>query len=207
MPKLIWSLRPAALALVVALGFGACEGAEPTGVGLVPVLVPSFEESEQGEGEEDGEKVTEDGYSGATKAAAWIGSSGGSLNLAGHSLVVPKRAVSQSMCFTIELGTGDYVDVDLHAWSMESSEGCEVEEDGEEEGWDGTLWTGEFDVPVQLSLTYSRANNVSDPSVLVVGWEKSSTEMDLLDSWVDQTAETVSAELDHFSRYVMAVPN
>lgn len=201
MRKHIWSLGVRAVALGVALGSVACDSAEPTALRLEPVLVPSFEASQ-----EDGEKVTEESYSGATKAAAWIGSSGGSLSLAGHSLVVPKGAVSRSMCFTVELGTGDYVDVDLHAWLMESSEGCQVEEGGEEKGWEGTLWTDYFEVPVQLSLTYSRANSVSDPSVLVVAWEKSSLEMDLLDSWVDQTAETVSAELDHFSRYTLAYP-
>lgn len=197
MLKHVLSLRAAILAFA-ALGFVACEAVDPTAARLEPVLVPSFAESE-----EDGEKVTEDGYSGPTKAAAWIGSSGGSISLAGHSLVVPEGSVTQPMCFTMELGTGDYVDVDLHAWLMESSEGCEV---GEEE-WDGTLWTGEFGVPVRLSLTYSRANNVGDPSLLVVAWEISATELDLLDSSVDETAETVSTELDHFSSYVIAMPS
>lgn len=199
MPRSFLRLAPL-LALVV--GLFACDDTRPRAFPLDPQVVPSFEESES---EEDAEKVTEDGYTGPTRAAAWIGSSGGSLSLAGHSLVVPEGAVSGSMCFTLELGTGDYVDVQLHAWEMESSEGCEVEEDGEE-GWKGTLWTGEFEVPVALSLTYSRANNVSDPSDLVVAWQKTSTDMDLLPSQVDPAAETVSTQLDHFSDYILAFP-
>lgn len=199
MPRSFLRLAPL---FVLAAGLFACDDTKPGAFPLEPHVVPAFETSES---EEDGEKVTEDGYTGPTKAAAWIGSSGGSLSLAGHSLVVPEGAVSQAMCFTMELGTGSYVDVDLHAWRMESGDGCDVEKVGGDE-WGGTLWTGEFQTPVKLSLTYSRATNVSDPSVLVVAWQKSSTTMDLLSSHVDTTAETVSAELDHFSMYALAIP-
>lgn len=195
---------PALALLVLGLG-AACDGPEQDHALLGPAATPLLEEKSEG----DGEEVTESGYSGATKAAAWIGSAGGSLSLAGHSITVPEGAVSHSLCFTMELGTGDAVDVDLHAWTMDSSESCKVEGDGAEggEGWEGTLWTGEFEVPVTLALTYSRATNVDDPSTLYVAWVQSATETTPLSSLVDTASETVSGELDHFSQYALFFPS
>lgn len=184
--------------------FAACNEAAREHALTGPDL-PRFNESEEG-----GELVEEGSYSGATKAAAWIGSAGGSLSLAGHSLTVPAGAVAETMCFTMELITAtSVVDVDLNAWQMESSEGCKVAEDGEEveaEGSGPTLWAGTFDVPVVLALTYSRAINLDDPDDLQVAWLKSASEIVPLSSSVDSAAETVTGELDHFSAYALFMP-
>lgn len=189
-------------------GFAACDEAGSEHALIGPSL-PVFEESEE-DGGGDGELVEEEAYSGATAAAAWIGSAGGSISLAGHSLTVPEGAVSQHLCFTMELGTSTVVDVDLNAWQMESSEGCKVEGNAEEveagEGSSRVLWTGTFDVPVSLALTYSRALDVSDPTELVVAWLKSATETLPVSSSVDTASETVRGELNHFSEYALFIP-
>lgn len=200
------SLPRAAVAFLLLLlaVAAACDGMGPGHAPVGPdASTPLFQESE-----EDAELATEDGYTGPTRAAAWIGSSGGSLSLAGHSITVPEGAVSGSMCFTMELGTGNAVDVDLNAWQMDSSEGCKVEGDGSEggESWEGTLWQGEFEVPVTLALTYSRVNNVDDPSDLQVAWLKSSTDVLPLSSSIDATSETVWSQLEHFSMYALIIP-
>lgn len=195
--------RIACTLALLLLGAAACDGLDPDRALLEPeISSPRFETSEA---EEDGELAKESGYTGPTRAAAWIGSSGGSLSLAGHSLVVPEGAVQNSLCFTMELGPSDVIDVDLNAWKMDSSESCKVEGDGGE-GWEGTLWEGNFEVPVTLGLTYSRANNVTDPADLVVAWLKSATETVPVSSWVDTAAETVNGELDHFSAYAAFIP-
>lgn len=195
---------PVCCLLLLALSTG-CDQLDPRNAPLGPGLFPHTTESGASE---PTELATEDGYEGATRTAKWIGSSGGSLSLAGHVLEVPEGAVSQSLCFTMELVTGDVVDVDLHAWEMESSESCSAES-GEKEAKspEGTLWQGEFEVPVKLGLTYERTNNVSDPSRLLIGWAISATELELLSSSVDTTSETVWTELDHFSQYVLAMPD
>lgn len=192
--------RTAFTFLALLLGFlSACDGVARDHDPIGPGRAPSFAESES---EEDGELVTEEGYTGPTRAAAWIGSAGGSLSLASHSLTVPEGAIQGDLCFTMELGSGSVVDVDLNAWEMDSSEECKVEGDG----WEGNLWKGDFDVPVALALTYSRANNVSDPADLVVAWVKSATDILPLSSSVDTASETVSSELDHFSEYALFIP-
>lgn len=195
------------LALLLVGLVAACDVGEQGRTPLSPDAITPAREDSETDGEEDGTLATEESSSGATRAAAWIGSGGGSLTLDGHTIVVPEGAVGGPLCFTMELGTGDYVDVDLHAWEMEDSDGCKVEGDGEEEeSWDGTLWTGTFAEPVVLSLTYSRVTNADDPSDLVVAWQKSATDVDLLPSSVDSEQEVVSAELDHFSMYALIMP-
>lgn len=205
-------LLPTVSALLLLLvGFAAgCDQTQQAHSPIGPDLAPLFDQGESGGDGDDGELATEHGHTGSIKRAAWIGRRGGSLSLAGHKLIVPSGAVSTSMCFTMETVAGSVVDVDLNAWQMEDRDDCEVEEDGDEEGegdeWKGTLWKGEFSVPVTLSLTYARVTNVVDPSRIVVAWLKSATEVLPLSSSVDERTKTVRSELDHFSEYALFIP-
>lgn len=190
------------LALLLAGFLAACESDPGANTVLGPDgLAPLFEASES---VEDAVFATESAPEGPTRAAAWIGAAGGSVTLAGHSLVVPEGAVDGPLCFTMDLRSGSEIDVDLHAWEMDSSEGCKGDKAGGE--LEGTLWSQQFQLPVTLGLTYSRATNVSDPSDLQVAWLKNSTQMELLGSSVDEAAQEVTSQLDHFSAYALVIP-
>lgn len=122
-----------------------------------------------------------------------IGLAGGTVQLFGHSIHVPVGAVSEPTIFTIRLVPNGYVEVDLTALG----------------GVGGLIDVGGagFALPVKLTLTYSRATNVSNPAQLLIlrklgpGYDGA---YEVLPSSVNTTTKTVEAELDHFSSYVMA---
>jgi hypothetical protein len=122
-----------------------------------------------------------------------IGLEGGTVTLLGHSIQVPVGAVSSPTLFAIRLVTNGYVEVDLSALG----------------GVGGVIDVGSagFAVPVKLTLTYSRASNVSDPSKLVIlrnlgpGYTGS---YEVLPTTVNVGSKTIFASLEHFSSYVMA---
>src|SRR5690606_21121475 len=59
-----------------------------------------------------------------------------------------------------------------------------------------------FSEPVPVTLTYSRSTNVTDPSKLFVLRAKGLFgQPQPLPSTVDTVTQTVTADLDHFSRY------
>lgn len=133
----------------------------------------------------------------AESVSATIGPDGGQLTLLGHTLAVPHGAVLEPTQFTLTVLPTGYVEVDLTATV-------------------GTLLDGVQDVgsqgfrkPVSLSLTYSRATNVPDPSRLLIVHAKGAAGYDELvpvPSRVDTKKEVVKAELEHFSRYMLAHP-
>ena len=91
---------------------------------------------------------------------------------------------------------GGYVEVDLNA-SLFGLLG-------------GLLNIGErgFYKPVTVTLSYERSTNVPDPTKLVIirlnGLGGTPEEVP---TRVDPVNKTVSADLDHFSRYAIAFPN
>lgn len=133
----------------------------------------------------------------AESVSATIGREGGQLSLLGHTLAVPHGAVSEPTQFTLTVLPTGYVEVDLTATVS-------------------TLLGGVLDVgsrgfrkPVALSLTYSRATGVPDPSRLLIVHAKGPAgyeELVPVPSRVDERTEVVKAELEHFSRYVLAQP-
>lgn len=127
-----------------------------------------------------------------------IGVEGGDISVLGHSLVVPAGAVSQPTLFSITVLPTGYVEVDLSA-TVTTSQGEVVD-----------VGSKGFAKPVPVTLTYSRATNVSEPRKLtilrinsLVGYH----EYEVMPSRVDSAAQTVTTELDHFSRYIVAYPN
>ncbi|HEX6307572.1 MAG TPA: hypothetical protein VFZ69_05250 [Longimicrobiales bacterium] len=119
---------------------------------------------------------------------------GGVLALLGHSIVVPAGAVTEPTVFSMTVIQQGYIEVDLTAtpkslltrlfsWSRPK----EVQ----------------FAVPVDLSLTYERATNVTDPTRLKIMRLLPDGRHEILPSTVDTVKKTVTAKLDHFSRYCM----
>ena len=145
--------------------------------------------------------VTSNGYTYITETSPFdlgglsisgvIGILGGTLNLGGHTLVVPPGAVTVPTLFTLTLPTDKYVNIDLLA-TVQTLLG-------------GLLNVGEkgFNKPVVLSMTYKRATNVTDPSKLFIAYMPRYGAPEKLPSIVDQNKKLVYSVLPHFSKYCM----
>lgn len=120
-----------------------------------------------------------------------IGLQGGSVSLAGHTITVPFGAVTEPTLFTLELANNGYVEVELSAVVTDLL-GRVID-----------VGSSGFEKPVTLSLTYARATNVTDPSRLKIVRLKSNGRHEVLPSTVQTGPLTVTATLDHFSRYAM----
>lgn len=121
-----------------------------------------------------------------------IGATGGQLSLLGHTLTVPAGAVRAPTLFTITVLASGYVEVDLSAAV-------------------GLLDVGSkgFAKPVPVSLTYSRATNLKKhdkPFVARIHSVDDYSDLEPLESTIDAETQTVTAYLDHFSRYCLATP-
>jgi hypothetical protein len=125
-----------------------------------------------------------------------LGTVGGTLEVLGHSIFVPEGAVSRRTLFTIFALPGGYVEVDLNA-GIRGILGILFDVGGRG-----------FDEPVTVTLSYERSTNVPDPSKLVVlRLNGLFGQPEEIPTTVDPVNKTVSAKLDHFSRYAIAFPN
>ncbi|HEX6134102.1 MAG TPA: hypothetical protein VFZ24_09065 [Longimicrobiales bacterium] len=119
---------------------------------------------------------------------------GGVLELLGHSITVPPGAVTEPTMFTMTVIQDGYIEVDLTATPKSLLRRL-------------FSWSNpqdvQFAVPVELSLTYERATNVTDPTRLKIMRLLPDGRHEILPSTVDTVNKTVTAELDHFSRYCM----
>jgi hypothetical protein len=130
-----------------------------------------------------------------------VGVDGGELTLLGHTLRVPAGAVPTPTLFTLVVLPTGYVQVSLDATLSTATGLLNVGSEG-------------FLRPVPVTLTYSRATNVADPSKLKVvrlagplGLFGALTgKYQIMPSAVDPAAQTVTAELEHFSDYALVVP-
>ena len=129
------------------------------------------------------------------QATALIGGSGGVLSLLGNTLTVPAGAVGRSTLFSMTRLSGGNIQVDLLALRFD-------------------LFGGVIDVgaggflggkSVQVKLSYAGATNVDDPDRLVVLYLRSDGGVEEVPTTVDEGTQTVTAELEHFSRYAMAM--
>ena len=125
-----------------------------------------------------------------------IGLSGGSLELFGHRLTVPVGAVLEPTLFTLVALPSGHVEVHLTAVSTNLL------------GRVINVGSNGFRKPVKVTLSYSRSTNVQDPSELFVLRAKGLLgEPQVMPSVVDELRQTVTADLDHFSRYYIAMPD
>lgn len=185
-----WVLVPT---LLIAL-LGGCEAAiEPAAETAQHVPSAPSLELIDGEYEPVEAAISEDAVD--LEVSRLIDSDGGSLHLAGHSLQIPAGAVAQPTLFTMTVLTNGYVEVELRA----------IEADPFGEDFD-VGESGFGDKTVALTLSYAGAKNVDEPGSLVILRmpEDENGTAQPLDVVVDTERRTVTAQLDHFSKYCLA---
>jgi hypothetical protein len=120
-----------------------------------------------------------------------INPSGGELTVAGHKLVVPKKAVEKHTVFFMRLVPGDYIHIQLFAWDAKTRQAVT-----------------EFKNPVKLILSYADANP-NDPNKLGVAYLPENNahgrQEKVGGTAVDTRSKTVMALLPHFSEWVMVI--
>ena len=193
--------RLAILPLLLSIAIAGCDRPEERS-GLIPTAPEALVGSLLGGESVQGYTLVKDplvpGITSALSKGSLIGFSGGQVELLGHTLIVPLGAVTKPTLFTLTVLPTGYVEVELLATTT-SLLGVVVD-----------VGSNGFLKPVPVKLTYSRATNVSDPTKLrilriksLLGYGK----YEVLPSRVDQASRTVTADLDHFSRYTMGYPN
>lgn len=123
-----------------------------------------------------------------------LGLDGGVLALLDHVLNVPAGAVTEPTVFSMTVLQNGYVEVELTAVPKSLLSSLFFWRKVEEV---------KFVKPVELSLSYARATNVTDPSRLRIMRVNPDGNHEILPSTIDLEKKTVTAELDHFSRYCM----
>jgi hypothetical protein len=117
----------------------------------------------------------------AIPVSAVIGREGGCLRLGPHSLTIPAGAVDREVTFTISLASTMGVAVDCGPSPFR------------------------FNVPVELTLSYAGTQyESSDRQVnLQIFYMANTQACTAMPSHVDVNGKSVSAQLDHFSRYII----
>lgn len=129
-----------------------------------------------------------------TTLSKLLGTDGGVLTILNHVLTVPQGAVTEPTIFSMSVIQAGYVEVELTAVPKSLLQSLFFWRKIEEVS---------FEVPVELTLSYARATNVTDPSRLKIMRVNPDGNHEILPSVVDPVKQTVTAELDHFSRYCM----
>jgi hypothetical protein len=120
----------------------------------------------------------------------WIDEDGGTIKTAAYTLTVPRGAVSRNTRFEVKpTNTGAYM-LDLHAYQKSLF------------GWVNVGSKG-FRKPVFLTISYAKANGVTDVNKLGIIYIESAKEVELQQTSVDTRNKTVTSPLSHFSRYAM----
>lgn len=178
----------AALGTLLLAAFGGCE--RPAEQASVPVAGPSFSQSAS-------DYVLIEGTVPSSllelEVSEIIGSGGGSLALGGHAIEVPAGAVDEPTLFTMTLLTSGYVEVELSA-VVDGLLGGVLDVGAE----------GFGDETVALTMTYDWATNVDDPGDLLILRMRDDGTVEPLPVVLDREARTITARLEHFSRYCMA---
>lgn len=113
-----------------------------------------------------------------------VGSNGGLLVFGVNSLLVPAGAVSSPTHFSARIHEGEYVRIDLRAWS---TSGASV---------------SQFAVPVKLTLDLNTvADYIDDWTKVVVVYHNPNGSLDPVRATVSVSKKTVTATLWHFSDY------
>lgn len=193
-------LRKFAVLPMLLVAFTACEQASPTAA-VAPTSPDPLLGALLGGGSVSGYTLVKDpllpGILNSVSSGSLIGFGGGTISLLGHTLTVPVGAVTKPTLFTLTVLPTGYVEVDLLATVNTLLGVLDVGSKG-------------FAKPVPVSLTYSRATNVSNPSSLkilrinsILGYSS----YQVMPSQVDTVNKKVTTALDHFSRYTMAYPD
>jgi hypothetical protein len=118
-----------------------------------------------------------------------VGRSGGELVVGDHKLIIPKRAVEKRTVFAMRVVPGDYIHVQLYAWSAKSWRPID-----------------EFEKPVILVLSYADARPI-DEKKLGVAYLPDNTPLGRQEkiggTTVDTVRKTVTTRLPHFSEFAI----
>ena len=177
--------------LVLAALASVVGGCDPVAPGPEPLTAPASPSATLNDGTYT--LVTAPLTTPLPRVSDWIGASGGTLRLAGHTLTVPPGAVQGPTLFSMLPLASGHVEVELLAAAIRPLLGLvDVGSDG-------------FDEPVELTLSYAAATNVDDPDRLVILHLRDDGGVEEVPSTVHTATKTVTAELEHFSRYAMAI--
>lgn len=122
--------------------------------------------------------------------SAWIDSDGGTIKTAAYTLTVPRGAVVRNTKFEVKpTNTGAYM-LELKAY---------------EKGLLGLVSVGQkgFRKPVLLTISYARAEGVTDVRKLGIIYIVSPEQVELQQTSIDTGNRTITSPLSHFSRYAM----
>lgn len=194
-----WTLarQRAAAMMVLVLGVASCDHVVTSGSSEGP-LEPDMPQLVTVTGDDGNSyeliKEPSPGALDQLSVSSVVGILGGVLELDGHKLTIPSGAVLEPTVFTMARSQNGFLEVDLTAIRVTVlGEVIDVGEQG-------------FEKPVTLELTYSRATNVQQARDLVILRLNSGLggTHEVLPSKVNQGAQMVRAQLDHFSGYCMA---
>lgn len=125
-----------------------------------------------------------------------IGVNGGSLELLGHRLVVPRNAVDAPTTFNLGVLLNGTTQIDLSAYAPGGSGRIDVGAEG-------------FDRPVRVDITYSRASvrsrDEDDLVVLRLNPAGLGALHEVVPASIDEDREKATVWLEHFSKYAMAM--
>ena len=137
--------------------------------------------------------ITEPTLLGDLNLSKLIGLNGGTISVAGITLTVPKGAITVPTLFTVAALPTSVIDASLTATTTNLL------------GLVTDVGSIGFKKPVTITMSYARATNVKDPSKLfLVYYDYANNKLVKLPSVVDTKNKTVSAQVDHFSKYGMA---
>lgn len=184
--------RTLSFALVVLGTFAGCEAGGPAAPELT---APSASTPSTAAGDGSYTLVQAPPLPALLETSEWVGRAGGTLRAGNHSLGVPAGAVHEPTLFTMAQLAGGTVQVELLALELDPLLGfVDVGSDGFHDG-----------KRVRLTLSYAGAIDLPDPTRLRILRLEDDGTVTELPTTLDTAGRTVSAELEHFSRYCMAI--
>jgi hypothetical protein len=178
-----------ALMLAAVSGLAACERSDGLGDVTGPQVEQQFSsESNNGNAFGPGHRQVEvllrsNPLTGdITFTSSAVGPQGATLNFGGHTLVIPKQAVTHWTIFSATLRAGDEIRVDMRAWNMFGP-------------------VTHFRRPVELTLDLSDAAD-TDLSGVAIFYMNPTGSLDRMPSVFNEVTRSVTGYLNHFSDYI-----
>lgn len=171
--------RGPALAALAALAL-AC--GDPTG-GPVEPLAPTEHAAEVKSATAD---PVECPTNETLSASDLIGTLGGTVSLDGHSIVIPAGALTAPTLITLTVPASNLMEIEIHANDLDSLL---------------------FEVPVEITISYSRCTRSNLDNATLTAWYIDTETNELLENMGgvdDKVARTVTFESGHLSGWVIA---